>query len=85
MSSLWRPIQVGIFDSEAKVQREAASLLSFVVAITIRRTLSLRVGIDRDSAKLAGAAWLITGVLYYGWLTSGFRRNIAFASSVPDA
>ncbi len=32
---------------------------------------------DRDAAKLAGAR-------VDGWLTSGLRRNIAFAS-VPDA
>ncbi len=62
---------------EGNPWRMLPPLLGFVVCLYIWWSL-------RDAAKLAGAAWLVAGLLYYGWLTSGFRRKIAFAS-VPEA
>ncbi|MCX6595950.1 MAG: APC family permease [Acidobacteria bacterium] len=49
-------------------------LLGFVVCLYIWWSL-------RDGAKLAGAAWLLAGLLYWAWRTNGFRRTLMMESS----
>ena len=48
-------------------------LLGFVVCLYIWWSL-------RDAAKLAGAAWLLAGLIYWAWRTKGFRENIKMES-----
>jgi len=53
----------------------APPLIGFVVCLYIWLSL-------RTPAKLAGAAWLVTGFAYGAWKTRWFTRPIRFAA--PD-
>ena len=50
-------------------------LLGFVICFYIWMSL-------RTPAKLAGLAWLATGIVYGAWKTKGFRHQVEFAA--PD-
>lgn len=47
-------------------------LLGFLVCLYIWSSL-------RTGAKVAGAAWMLAGVIYFAWRTRGFKEQIAIA------
>lgn len=50
-------------------------LLGFLICLAMWLSL-------RNPAKLAGASWLLLGLIYGAWKTKGFRQNIRF--EVPE-